>query len=324
MKLRLLTLSSLRFYRRHPWQLLLAVLGIALGVAVFLGIERANGSARRAFDASSTAALDQTTHRLLPVAGRLPVARYLALKRDRRFVDSAPVLELPVTLALPGRPAFDLTLEGIDPIEETAVRGLRGALRVRDPERLLTEPGAILIPESSAARFGIAAGATLALRAGGRERAVTVGGSVDADGPGPPRLVADIATVQELALASKLLKIQSISPFGPPTKPSNDRFILRISFLMASPPFVASHRNDERGPPEPTSHRAAVEFDHRKLGRVDPLQAAHVDIGRPLRPVAGILGIGVHAAGLAEAVRDGAGVEGVGADARAGQRGLLA
>jgi len=126
MKLRLLTLSSLRFYRRHPWQLLLAVLGIALGVAVFLGIELANGSARRAFDASSTAALDQTTHRLLPVAGRLPMARYLALKRDRRFVDSAPVLELPVTLALPGRPAFDLTLEGIDPIEERAVRGLRG------------------------------------------------------------------------------------------------------------------------------------------------------------------------------------------------------
>jgi putative ABC transport system permease protein len=208
MKLRLLTLSSLRFYRRHPWQLLLAVLGIALGVAVFLGIELANDSARRAFDASSAAALDQATHRLLPVAGLLPEARYLALKRDRRFVDSAPVLELPVTLALPGRPAFDLTLEGIDPIEETAVRGPRGALRVRDPERLLTEPGAILIPESIAARFGIAAGATLALRAGGREREVTVIGSFDTDGAGTPRLVADIATVQELAgLAGSLSRI---------------------------------------------------------------------------------------------------------------------
>ena len=141
MKRRLLALSSIRFYRRRPWQLVLAIAGIALGVAVFLGIELANDSARRAFDASSTAAREQTTHRLLPVAGQLPETHYADLKRDPRFVASAPVIEAPVTLELPGGTNLELTLEGIDIIEEAGVRGISAALTGDvDPLALLTEP----------------------------------------------------------------------------------------------------------------------------------------------------------------------------------------
>ena len=40
---------ALRHLARHPWQLGLAVLGIALGVAVAVSIDLANESARRAF-----------------------------------------------------------------------------------------------------------------------------------------------------------------------------------------------------------------------------------------------------------------------------------
>src|SRR5688572_19194107 len=127
-----------------------------------------------------------------------------------------------------------------------------------------------------------------------------------------------VSRVQDIALASKLLNIQSISPFGPPTKPSTDMFCLRISFLIAPPPPVAPTRDDERGRTWPTSHRAAVELDHRQCGHIDPLQAAHVDIGRAFALLAGVLGIRMHAAGLAKPMGDGAGVEGVAADARAG------
>jgi nicotinamidase-related amidase len=42
-----------------------------------------------------------------------------------------------------------------------------------------------------------------------------------------------------------------------------DTDIFRMSCLIAPPPPVARHRNDERAWPWPTSHRAAVEFDHR-------------------------------------------------------------
>ena len=41
--------ASARHLLRHPWQLLLAVLGVALGVAVVVGIDVANGSAQRAW-----------------------------------------------------------------------------------------------------------------------------------------------------------------------------------------------------------------------------------------------------------------------------------
>jgi putative ABC transport system permease protein len=208
MKLRLLALSSLRFYRRHPWQLLLAVAGIALGVAVFLGIERANDSARRAFEASSAAANEQTTHRLLPVAGLMPESRYVALKRDRRYVDSAPVLELPVTLSRRGGASVDVMLQGVDPIEEIAVRGPRGALAGGDLTRLLTEADTILAPESLAVRLAVSAGDTLTLGAAGGTREVTVIGTFDAGVAGSPHLVADIATVQAIAgLAGSLSRI---------------------------------------------------------------------------------------------------------------------
>lgn len=210
MKLWLLALSSLRFYGRHPWQLLLAVAGIALGVAVFVGIELANDSARRAFDASSTAAREQTTHRLLPVARLLPQSRYLALKHDRRFVASAPVLEVPVMLTASNGTSIELTLEGIDPIEETAVRGLSGAVGVTaDVQRLLTEPDSVLLPDSIAERFRSTIGDKVSIGTGsGAPRQATVIGTFSADARGSARIVADIATAQELAgLAGSLSRI---------------------------------------------------------------------------------------------------------------------
>ena len=43
----LLTRASLRYLARHPAQLVLAVLGVAVGVAVVVGIDTASVSARR-------------------------------------------------------------------------------------------------------------------------------------------------------------------------------------------------------------------------------------------------------------------------------------
>ncbi|MDX1561764.1 MAG: ABC transporter permease, partial [Gammaproteobacteria bacterium] len=117
MRHRLLGKSSTRFYARHPWQLLLAVAGIALGVAVFAGIQLANDNARRAFELSSNAVRGQTTHRLLPLGEPIPLDIYRALKRDPRFVASAPIIEAPAAIALDDGRRIDTVLSGIDPIE---------------------------------------------------------------------------------------------------------------------------------------------------------------------------------------------------------------
>ena len=56
--------ASLRYGLRHPWQLGLSLLGIALGVAVVVSIDLSIDSARRAFVLSNQAVLGTTTHRL--------------------------------------------------------------------------------------------------------------------------------------------------------------------------------------------------------------------------------------------------------------------
>ncbi|MBN2502790.1 MAG: hypothetical protein JXB38_18570, partial [Anaerolineales bacterium] len=44
-----------RYLLRRPWQSFLMILGIALGVAVAVGVDMANASASRAFDLSTDA-----------------------------------------------------------------------------------------------------------------------------------------------------------------------------------------------------------------------------------------------------------------------------
>ncbi len=209
MRFALLALATLRFYARHPWQLLLAIAGIALGIAVFVGIDLANESARRAFESSSAAESGQTTHRLLPLAGMLDESVYFSLKRDRRLVLSAPVLEVPVTLELANGRVLQLSLRGIDPVEELAVRGPAGAADLAvDPRRLMSRTGAVLIPEDVAARFDIVDGDRLAAVAAGRRSELVAIGTRVAAADDTPALVADIATAQEIAgVAGSLSRI---------------------------------------------------------------------------------------------------------------------
>jgi putative ABC transport system permease protein len=76
----LLSTASGRFYLKHPWQLCLAVTGIALGVAVYVGVDLANDSARRAFELSENLVLGRVTHQLVGLDGSLPNSVYRDLR----------------------------------------------------------------------------------------------------------------------------------------------------------------------------------------------------------------------------------------------------
>ena len=133
-------------------------------------------------------------------AGCEPESRYLELKQDTRWLASTPVVEAPVALELAGGQRIEIVLQGIDVIEEAAVRGLTG-IRTgdADPLRLLTEPLTILLPDSLAESSGVTRGDSITLLADGREHQVLVIGTVAAGADGLTRAVADIATAQELA-----------------------------------------------------------------------------------------------------------------------------
>jgi putative ABC transport system permease protein len=198
--MKLLRRSAQRFYLKHPWQLALAIAGIALGVAVYVGVALANDSASRAFDLAASVVRGQTTHRLLPVGAALDESIYREIVLHRGITAAAPVIELEIGLPTgAGRPWPAL---GIDPLKESSVRGFTGFVpgAGSDFGRLIAEPGSVLLPSSLAAELGVRQGSIAALVAG-RPRTLEVIGVVEGEGlalEADPPIVMDIATAQEL------------------------------------------------------------------------------------------------------------------------------
>jgi len=77
---------------RHRWQALLAVSGIALGVAVVLAVDLANSGARAAFELSAQQLQGKATHRLLVSGATLPDTVYVNLIRTPGAPPMAPVV----------------------------------------------------------------------------------------------------------------------------------------------------------------------------------------------------------------------------------------
>ena len=203
----LLNRASLRFYLRHPWQLGLAIVGVSLGVAVYVGVSLANDSAGRAFDIAAARVRGDVTHRLLPVDGMLDETLFRELVLRDGIASAAPIVAGEVRIA--ARVEQRVTLLGIDPIQQGAMRLVRPDADVgTDFARLLTEPGTVLMPASLAAGLGIERDELLTLLVGEREVEVRVIGTAP-DGVATlddePPLVADIATAQEILGATERL-----------------------------------------------------------------------------------------------------------------------
>jgi putative ABC transport system permease protein len=118
---------ALRHLGRHPWQVGLAVLGIALGVAVAVSIDLANQSARRAFSLATEAVTGRATHQIVGGPSGLPDDLYRALKVDLGARLAAPVLSGDVAAA--DRPGRTFTVLGIDPFSEAPFRPYLGEER---------------------------------------------------------------------------------------------------------------------------------------------------------------------------------------------------
>ena len=174
-------LAGIRHFRRHPWQLGLAVLGIALGVALAVGIDVANASVRRAFALSIESMTGRATHQVLGGPGGVDegVYRGLLLAPDRpRGLQVAPFVG---GSGVPERGGGVLQLLGIDLLAAGPFRGLAavaGAVGAAapDPELLLGRPGTAILSAATAARLGVGAGDSLPLQVGARRASLSVAG----------------------------------------------------------------------------------------------------------------------------------------------------
>ena len=150
---------SLRTLLRHPIQFAIMTLGIALGVAVIVGIDIANASAARAFDLSTTALTGRATHSIIGGAQGVDESIYVRLRTDPQWhgkLESAPIVIAYGVSHQLGEVLF--TVLGIDPFAEAPFRSYLGAQRQPRPEMiasLLTVPGAILLSRLTAERYGL-------------------------------------------------------------------------------------------------------------------------------------------------------------------------
>ncbi len=202
----LLWRALLRHPLRHPWQLGLAILGIALGVAVVLAVDLANASARRSFDLAMNRLAGHTTHRLVGGPQGVPEAVYVWLRLERGLRQVAPVVT--GTLSRADQPGQLFQILGIDPFAEAPFRDPAADVTGSnfDLRALLLRPDAALLSTSL--------GSQVTLRQGEQHftlhRAGTLSGP-EMDG----LIITDISTAQTLlGQPGRLSHIDLILPEG--------------------------------------------------------------------------------------------------------------
>jgi putative ABC transport system permease protein len=145
---------------RHRWQGLLAVSGIALGVAVVLAVDLANSGARAAFELSAQQLQGKATHRLVVPGASLPDEVYVNLVRQPAAPPMAPVVngwvEIEGTSGRYQLVGFDLFAE---PPFRSQLSGV--ANRAGFTADWLTQPGALVLGATTARALGVVEGDSL-------------------------------------------------------------------------------------------------------------------------------------------------------------------
>jgi putative ABC transport system permease protein len=215
--------TSWRHLLRHPWQVGLAILGVALGVAVVVAIDLANDSARRAFTLSAETIAGRATHQVVGGPAGLDERIYRWLRVEQGERQSAPVVE--GYALVPDHPGLTLHILGVDPLAEGPFRPYTApAASDATPNAgaaLFTEPGAALLPAETARAYGLRPGDTLRIRIGPEARVARIIGLLTPEDDASRRaldglLVTDLATAQEwLGMVGRLSRIDLILPNGP-------------------------------------------------------------------------------------------------------------
>ena len=211
--------TSLRHLLKHPWQIGLAILGVALGVAVVVSIDLTNSSARRAFAISTETIAGRATHQIIGGPNGIDEALYRRLRLDLGVRESAPVVE--GYAAAPDHPGLTLHILGVDPLAEGPFRpylNMQNAGPRSDLTALFVKPGTALMSAETARANGLKGGDTLRLRIGARIEPATLVALLEPQDEVARRaldglLIADISTAQEwLGRVGKLTEIDLILP----------------------------------------------------------------------------------------------------------------
>jgi putative ABC transport system permease protein len=209
--------ASVRHLWHRPSQLLLALAGLALGVATITAVDLATASSQRAFELSVGAVSGPASEEIIGGPAGLDEKLYVGLAAAYPQLSLAPIVEGYVAV---GDEALDLV--GIDPLasaglpaQEGVVPAVAGA-PLAELGRWLTEPGTVVMASDTAARLGLAPNVPFELEVSGKPvRAVSIAHTTGSAGT-ETLLLTDIAQAQEwLGLVGRLTRIEIGIPAGP-------------------------------------------------------------------------------------------------------------
>ncbi len=185
--------SSFTFYRQHPLQLLLSVLGIVLGVGIVTAVLITNSSSKRAFALSSEALYGKSTHQIVGAQG-VDQRFYVNLRQQHSHLRISPVIEGPVLIG-----DEVMSLIGIDPFAEVPFARLTTNTPSETNWDSLDFSG-LLLSELTAERLNLSVNDTFSVRTANQQRQATLAGVLRSDNPAARQglLVGDIAMVQSL------------------------------------------------------------------------------------------------------------------------------
>lgn len=211
--------TGLRYLMRRPFQSILCILGVALGVAMVIAIDLANSSASRAFELSTETVAGKATHQIVGSSLGLDEAVYRRLKVELGVREAAPVVESYATaIELDQQP---LRILGIDVFADAPFRSYLGegnaAFQQNNLAGFFTAPDAILIGDALAQQYRLDVGSAITLRIGDRRQPMRVVGILQPSDDNSRRAldglaIVDIATAQQLFdMVGKLSHIDLIA-----------------------------------------------------------------------------------------------------------------
>ena len=226
----LLERSQIRYLLRHRLQTLLAVLGIALGVAVVNAVDISNYSAQENLRQAVQQIDSLSNYRILSAEKYFDQSLYADLRRailsTNPEIKISPVIE--GTLRSKDYSQANWQLLGIDPLSGGTLQGLVNNKTTIDISSFIATANAVLISEQLAQRLHKATGDTLNLQLSDQTLTLTIAGVIGIDNP--QLLIADIGTVQNLLLKSGSLSYLNINS-------SDESFNLEI-LKTALPPSL--------------------------------------------------------------------------------------
>ncbi|HSI86025.1 MAG TPA: FtsX-like permease family protein [Candidatus Methylacidiphilales bacterium] len=162
--LRLFLVHSLRYFARHSVQTLLNVLGVALGITVFISIQIVNYSAIQSFRASVDVVAGRANLELTGEGIRFDETLYTMVRNHPDIASATPLVE--VVVPLPDFRGEYLQVMGVDVFSNAPLRSYDfvGGQTVADPSRAMTflsDPNQIALTEPLCRRLGLKLGDTL-------------------------------------------------------------------------------------------------------------------------------------------------------------------